>query len=152
IAGHEIIGKVVAKGSEVIKFNIGDRVGIGCQVSSCQKCEECTNGYDQLCPIKTFAYNDVWKDVNGNVTGYRAHGGYADRIRAQAEFTFHIPKEISSAEAAPLLCAGVTTFTPLKHHKIGPGKKVAVSGIGGLGHLGIQWASKLGAEVTAISH
>ncbi|CAG8486671.1 2070_t:CDS:2 [Dentiscutata erythropus] len=151
IVGHEIVGKVSRKGSKVDDFNIGDRVGIGCQVYSCGECDECTTGYNQLCAKLVFTYNDMWKDAEGAPTEYQAHGGYADKIRAHSGSVFHIPKEISSAEACPLLCAGVTTFIPLKHHNVGPGTKVAVEGIGGLGHLAIQWAAKMGAEVTAIS-
>ncbi|RIB23427.1 chaperonin 10-like protein [Gigaspora rosea] len=151
IVGHEIVGKVLKKGSKVTDFNIGDRVGIGCQVYSCGKCDECNVGYNQLCSKMVFTYNDVWKDAEGVPTQYQAHGGYADKIRAHSDSVFHIPKEISSAEACPLLCAGLTTFLPLKHHKVGPGNKVGIVGIGGLGHLAIQWAAKMGAEVTAIS-
>ncbi|CAG8599920.1 45773_t:CDS:2 [Gigaspora margarita] len=128
IVGHEIVGKVSKKGSKVNDFNIGDRVG-----------------YNQLCPTRVFTINDKWNNQ------YQAHGGYADKIRAHSNSVFHIPKEISSAEACPLLCAGLTTFVPLKRHKVGPGMKVGILGIGGLGHLAIQWAAKMGAEVTAIS-
>ncbi|CAG8669420.1 9367_t:CDS:2 [Gigaspora rosea] len=149
IVGHEIVGKVSKKGSKVNNFNIGDRVGIGYQVYSCGKCDECTAGYNQLCPKRVFTINDKWKDAEG--VQYQAHGGYADKIRAHSNSVFHIPKEISSAEACPLLCAGLTTFVPLKRHKVGPGKKVGILGIGGLGHLAIQWAAKMGAEVIAIS-
>ncbi|CAG8773894.1 10872_t:CDS:2, partial [Ambispora leptoticha] len=112
----------------------------------------CTTGYDQLCPKRVFTYNDMWKDAEGVPTKYQTQGGYADKIRAHSRFVFHIPEEISSAEACPLLCAGLSTFAPLKRHKVGPGIKVGVSGIGGLGHMAIQWAAKMGAEVTAISH
>ncbi|CAG8667694.1 11828_t:CDS:2, partial [Dentiscutata heterogama] len=112
----------------------------------------CTAGYDQLCAKKVFTYNDMWKDAEGVPTKYQAQGGYANKIRAHSGFVFHIPEEISSAEASPLLCAGLSTFAPLKRHKVGPGNKVGVAGVGGLGHLAIQWAAKMGAEVTAISH
>ncbi|CAG8561578.1 14535_t:CDS:2 [Dentiscutata heterogama] len=151
IVGHEIIGKVSRKGSKVDDFNVGDRVGIGCLVYSCGECDECTTGYNQLCDKMVLTYNDMWKDAEGVPTEYQTHGGYADKIRAHSGSVFHIPKEISSAEATSFFCAGVTTFTPLKHHNVGPGIKVGVEGIGGLGHLAIQWAAKMGAEVTAIS-
>ncbi|CAG8848049.1 32506_t:CDS:2, partial [Gigaspora margarita] len=159
IVGHEIVGKISRKGSKVTDFNIGDRVGIGCQVYSCGKCDE--RWVDTLTMDRTISenysiitlltYNDTWKDAEGVPTQYQTHGGYADKIRAHSDSVFHIPKEISSAEACPLLCAGITTFVPLKHHKVGPGNKVGIVGIGGLGHLAIQWAAKMGAEVTAIS-
>ncbi|CAG8529016.1 1468_t:CDS:2 [Ambispora gerdemannii] len=152
IVGHEIVGKVLKKGSKVIDFNVGDRVGVGCQLQSCRKCDECRMGYEQLCAKKVFTYNDMWKDAEGNPTKYPTQGGYADKIRTHSDFAFHIPEEISSAEASPLLCAGVSTFVPLKRHKIGQGNKVGIAGIGGLGHMAIQWAAKMGAEVTAISH
>ncbi|KAF9085034.1 hypothetical protein BGX27_003639, partial [Mortierella sp. AM989] len=147
IPGHEIVGKVVAKGSES-HHNIGDLVGVGAQVDSCGECIECKKGFDQFCSSKAFTYNDTFKDGRGGLT----YGGYADRLRVNGEFAFKIPEQISAAEAAPLLCAGITTYSPLKHHGAGPGKKVGVIGIGGLGHLGIQWAHALGCdEVVAIS-
>ncbi|KAG9284766.1 hypothetical protein G9A89_000915 [Geosiphon pyriformis] len=152
IVGHEIIGKIVKVGSKVTQFKVGDRAGVGCQISSCQTCQECTNRFDQICSKKVFTYDDTWKDQDGKPTQYRSHGGYADRIRTQAEFAFHIPEEINSAEAAPLLCAGVTIYTPLKRYDVKSGKKVGIVGIGGLGHLGVQFAAKMGSEVTAISH
>ncbi|CAG8464779.1 6667_t:CDS:10 [Cetraspora pellucida] len=152
ILGHEIVGNILKKGSKVSNFNIGDRVGISCQVHSCGECVECTTGYDQLCAKRVFTYNDMWKDAEGVPTKYQSQGGYSDKIRAHSRFVFHIPEEISSAEACPLLCAGLSTFAPLKRHKVGPGNKVGISGIGGLGHMAIQWAAKMGAEVTAISH
>ncbi|KAF9998977.1 hypothetical protein BGZ80_001053 [Entomortierella chlamydospora] len=147
IPGHEIIGKVVAKG-EHSHHNIGDLVGVGAQVDSCGECNECKVGGDQYCSHKAFTYNDTYKDGRGGLT----YGGYADRVRVNSDFAFKIPDQISAAEAAPLLCAGVTTYAPLKHHGAGPGKKVGVIGIGGLGHLGIQWARALNCdEVVAIS-
>ncbi|KAF8975157.1 hypothetical protein BGZ46_009386 [Entomortierella lignicola] len=147
IVGHEIVGKVVAKGDDS-HHNVGDIVGVGAQVDSCGKCEECDKGYDQLCKKKAFTYNDTYKDGRGGLT----YGGYADRVRVNSEFAFKVPAQISAAEAAPLFCAGVTTYAPLKHHGAGPGKRVGVIGIGGLGHLGIQWARALNCdEVVAIS-
>ncbi|KAF0406860.1 chaperonin 10-like protein [Gigaspora margarita] len=133
ILGHEIVGNVLEIGSKVVDFKIGNRVGIGCQVYSCGNCDECNSGYEQLCAKKVFTYNDMWKDAEGVPTEYQA-------------------QEISSAEACPLLCAGLSTFAPLKRHNVGPKSKVGIAGIGGLGHLAIQWAAKMKAEVTAISH
>ncbi|KAF9439336.1 hypothetical protein BGZ76_003866 [Entomortierella beljakovae] len=147
IPGHEIIGKVVAKGSDA-HFNLGDLVGVGAQVDSCGDCEECNTGFQPYCKKKAFTYNDQFKD--GRVAN--TYGGYADRLRVNSDFAFKIPEKISAAEAAPLLCAGITTYAPLKRYGAGPGKKVGVIGIGGLGHLGLQWARAMGSdEVVAIS-
>ncbi|CAG8593367.1 15403_t:CDS:2 [Acaulospora colombiana] len=123
-----------------------------CTLVGAQLGTPCTTGYDQLCSKKVFTYNDMWKDAGGNPIGYQTQGGYADKIRTHSNFAFHIPEAIKSVEAGPLFCAGVSTFVPLKRHNVGPGYKVGVSGIGGLGHMAIQWAAKMGAEVTAISH
>ncbi|KAF9904964.1 hypothetical protein BX616_001135 [Lobosporangium transversale] len=148
IPGHEIVGKIVATGSDNSPHKIGDLVGVGAMVDSCRSCEECKTGFDQFCEAKAFTYNDTFKDGRGGYT----YGGYADRVRVNGEFVFKIPSQISPAEAAPLLCAGITTYTPLKQYGAGPGKKVGVIGIGGLGHLGIQWARAMNCdEVVAIS-
>ncbi|KAG0248638.1 hypothetical protein BG011_010067 [Mortierella polycephala] len=147
ISGHEIVGKVVAKGDSS-HHQIGDLVGVGAMVDSCDDCKECNNGFHQLCLVKGMTYNDTFKDGRGGLT----YGGYADRVRVNGEFAFKIPSNISAAEAAPLLCAGVTTYSPLKAHGAGPGKTVGVIGIGGLGHLAIQWAHAMKCdEVVAIS-
>ncbi|KAG0288713.1 hypothetical protein BGZ98_004165 [Dissophora globulifera] len=147
IPGHEIVGKVVAVGSNA-RHKIGDLVGAGAMVDACGDCKDCNTGYQQQCAQKSSTYNDVFKDGRGGNT----YGGYADRVRINGDYLFKIPSDISPAEAAPLLCAGITTFAPLKRHGAGPGKKVGVIGIGGLGHLGIQWARALEAdEVVAIS-
>ncbi|KAG0329186.1 hypothetical protein BGZ99_003076 [Dissophora globulifera] len=147
IPGHEIIGKVVAVGSNT-HHKIGDLVGAGAMVDACGECKECTTGFQQQCAQRAFTYNDDFKDERGGIT----YGGYADRVRINGEYVFKIPSNIPAAEAAPLLCAGVTTFAPLKRYGAGPGKKVGIIGIGGLGHLGIQWARALNAdEVVAIS-
>ncbi|KAF9289935.1 hypothetical protein BGZ68_008293 [Mortierella alpina] len=147
IPGHEIVGKVVAKGKDS-HHQIGDLVGAGAMVDACGDCDDCKAGFDQMCEKKAFTYNDTFKDGRGGLS----YGGYADRVRVNGEYVFKIPAQISAAEAAPLLCAGVTTYAPLKHHGAGPGKRVGVIGIGGLGHLAIQWAHAMKCdEVVAIS-
>ncbi|KAF9957374.1 hypothetical protein BGZ72_001864 [Mortierella alpina] len=147
IPGHEIIGKVVAKGAQN-QLQIGDVVGVGAMCDACGNCEQCNQGRDQLCSKRAYTYNDIYRDERGGKT----YGGYADRVRANGEYVFKIPPQISAAEAAPLLCAGVTTFAPLKRFGAGPGKRVGVIGIGGLGHLAIQWARAMNCdEVVAMS-
>jgi D-arabinose 1-dehydrogenase-like Zn-dependent alcohol dehydrogenase len=146
ITGHEIVGTVVEAGPESLR-KVGDLVGIGAIVDACGECKDCKEGFDQLCHKSTFTYNATY-----HASGAKSYGGYADRVRVNSQYAHKIPSEISAAEAAPLLCAGVTTYTPLKHFGAGPGKRVGVMGIGGLGHLGIQWAAALKAdEVVAIS-
>ncbi|KAF8945605.1 hypothetical protein BGZ47_002318 [Haplosporangium gracile] len=146
ITGHEIVGTVVKAGPESVR-KVGELVGIGAIVDACGECKDCKAGFDQLCHKATFTYNATYHD-----SGARSYGGYADRVRVNSQYAHKIPSEISAAEAAPLLCAGVTTYTPLKHFGAGPGKRVGVMGIGGLGHLAIQWAAALKAdEVVAIS-
>ncbi|KAF9979647.1 hypothetical protein BGZ75_009369 [Mortierella antarctica] len=147
IPGHEIVGKVVAKGAQS-QHEIGDVVGMGAMCDSCGDCSQCKKGLEQLCPKGVGTYNGVYQDGRGGKT----YGGYADRVRANGDMVFKIPPQISAAEAAPLLCAGVTTYAPLKRFGAGPGKTVGVIGIGGLGHLGIQWARAMDCdEVVAIS-
>ncbi|KAF9126653.1 hypothetical protein BGW39_006467 [Mortierella sp. 14UC] len=145
ITGHEIVGTVVAAGPQSLR-QVGDLVGIGAIVDACGECKSCKDGFDQLCEKSVFTYNATYQD------GGKAYGGYADRVRVNSEYAHKIPSEISAAEAAPLLCAGITTYAPLKHFGAGPGKRVGVLGIGGLGHLAIQWAAAFKAdEVVAIS-
>jgi len=154
IVGHEIVGTVAAVGKDVTNVKVGDRVGIGAQCGACLNrngnCFECGQAHENHCSKgMRGTYNSKYPD--GQVT----QGGYADRVRCQAAFAFVLPEEISSAEAAPLMCAGVTTYAPLARSITRPGMRVAIVGVGGLGHLGIMWASKLldgSAEVTAISH
>ncbi|KAI9098256.1 putative mannitol dehydrogenase [Phlyctochytrium arcticum] len=146
IVGHEIVGKIAAKGSKVGHLNVGDRVGVGALCYGCFDCKDCNRGFDNCCDKK------VWTYANKFADGEVSQGGYADRVRVQSKLTFKLPEKLDSASAAPLLCAGVTTYAPLKRHGAGPGKRVGVLGIGGLGHLGLQWARALGAQVTAISH
>ncbi|KAF9910564.1 hypothetical protein EC991_006123 [Linnemannia zychae] len=145
ITGHEIVGTVVAAGPQSVR-KVGELVGIGAIVDACGECKSCKDGFDQMCEKSVFTYNSAYPD------GGIAYGGYADRVRVNSEYAHKIPSEISAAEAAPLLCAGITTYTPLKHFGAGPGKRVGVLGIGGLGHLAIQWAAAFKAdEVVAIS-
>eukprot|EP01113_Clastostelium_recurvatum_P003293 TRINITY_DN11430_c0_g1_i1.p1 TRINITY_DN11430_c0_g1~~TRINITY_DN11430_c0_g1_i1.p1 ORF type:complete len:362 (-),score=102.92 TRINITY_DN11430_c0_g1_i1:64-1119(-) len=147
VPGHEIVGKVEAIGPKVQGLKIGDRVGVGPNCWSCRRddCRDCHNQDEPLCPKKVDTYNDRYPD------GVQTFGGYCDRVRVLSHFVFPIPDALSSAGAAPLLCAGVTTFTPFVVHNVGKGAKVGVLGIGGLGHLGLQWAKALGCEVWALS-
>ncbi|MED3383233.1 formaldehyde dehydrogenase AdhA [Bacillus subtilis] len=146
VPGHEIAGVVTAVGTEVTKFAVGDRVGVGCFVDSCGECEYCLNGEKQFCTkgvVQT--YNSV--DYDGNPT----YGGYSQKIVVTDRFVVRIPDRLEMDVASPLLCAGITTYSPLKHWNVGPGKKVAIVGVGGLGHLAIQFAHAMGAEVTVLS-
>ncbi|CAH1210381.1 MULTISPECIES: NAD(P)-dependent alcohol dehydrogenase [Paenibacillus] len=146
VPGHEIAGIVEAVGSEVSKFKVGDRVGVGCFVDSCGECEYCLNGDEQYCTkgvVQT--YNNL--DYDGNPT----YGGYSQKIVVKEGFVVRIPDSLGLDVASPLLCAGITTYSPLKHWNAGPGKKVAIVGMGGLGHMAIQYAHALGAEVTVLS-
>ncbi|BDV32498.1 NAD(P)-dependent alcohol dehydrogenase [Methylocystis iwaonis] len=142
VPGHEIIGRVVAVGPQVTRFKVGDHAGVGCMVDSCLTCEPCEQGQEQFCNcVPTFTYNAL--DKNGQPT----QGGYSDRIVVKERFVVKIPDGIDLAGAAPLLCAGITTYSPLRHWKVGPGSKVAVIGLGGLGHMAIKLAKALGARV-----
>ena len=146
VPGHEIAGVVAEVGSGVTKYAVGDRVGVGCFVDSCRECEYCTQGLEQYC-VKgmTGTYND--RDKNGEPT----YGGYSTRIVVAEDYVLRIPDSLSLDVAAPLLCAGITTYSPLKHWNAGPGKRVAVLGMGGLGHMAVKIAHALGAEVTVLS-
>lgn len=146
VPGHEIAGIVTDIGAEVTKYNVGDRVGIGCMVDSCGKCENCKKGEEQYClkgNIQTYAGVDKY--------GEPTQGGYSTHIVVQEDFVLRIPDSIKLEAAAPLLCAGITTYSPLNHWGAGPGKKVAVVGLGGLGHMAVQIAHGMGAEVTVLS-
>jgi uncharacterized zinc-type alcohol dehydrogenase-like protein len=144
VPGHEIVGRVAAVGDHVSKFKIGDAVAVGCMVDSCQHCAPCKAGLEQYCEEgMTGTYNG--KD---RTTGENTYGGYSDKITVREEFVLSVPESLDLAAAAPLLCAGITTYSPLKHWGAGPGKKVGVVGLGGLGHMGVKLAHALGAEVT----
>jgi len=144
VPGHEIIGQVTHVGAEVSGFSLGEWVGVGCLVDSCRHCEACAEGLEQYCEnIPTFTYNSIDRH-----DGLPTYGGYSDRIVVDREFVLHLPEGLEPSSAAPLLCAGITTYSPLRHWKIGPGHKVAVVGLGGLGHMALKFAKALGADVT----
>ncbi|MDN3904789.1 NAD(P)-dependent alcohol dehydrogenase [Arthrobacter sp. YD2] len=146
VVGHEIVGTVAEIGSEVTKHQVGDRVGVGCMVNSCRECANCKAGMENYClngNIGTYAS----KDVDGTIT----QGGYATSVVVNDDFVLRVPESISYEAAAPLLCAGITTYSPLSHWNAGPGKRVAVVGMGGLGHMGVKIAVAMGAEVTVLS-
>lgn len=147
VPGHEIVGLVARVGENVTKFKVGDTVGIGCFVDSCRHCEYCREGLEQYCAEGcTQTYNSIERD---GVTP--TMGGYSDKIVVNQDYVLNVPKNLPLDAAAPLLCAGITLYSPLKHWKVGPGKKVAIVGLGGLGHMGVKIAHALGAEVTVIS-
>jgi alcohol dehydrogenase (NADP+) len=146
IPGHEIAGVVAEVGSEVTKYAPGDRVGVGCMVNSCRECDNCRKGDEQYClPGNTQTYGSV--DRDGSVT----YGGYTDHIVVDEDFVLRIPDGLDLDVAAPLLCAGITTYSPLRHWGAGPGTQVAVVGLGGLGHMAVKLAKAMGAEVTVLS-
>lgn len=146
VPGHEIAGIVTGIGTNVKKYEIGDRVGVGCMVDSCGECENCLKGEEQYClkgNIPTYAGVDKY--------GEPTQGGYSTQIVVTEDFVVRIPDSIELAAAAPLLCAGITTYSPLNHWGAGPGKQVAVIGMGGLGHMAVKIAHAMGAEVTVLS-
>jgi alcohol dehydrogenase (NADP+) len=144
VPGHEIIGRVAAVGDHVGNFKVGDKVGVGCMVDSCQHCDPCKRGLEQYCEVgMTGTYNGPEQG-----TGANTYGGYSDKIVVREEFVLRLPDGLDPAAAAPLLCAGITTYSPLRHWNIGPGKKVGVVGLGGLGHMAVKLAKAMGAEVT----
>lgn len=147
VPGHEIVGKVLEVGSKVSKFKVGDFVGVGCLVDSCQKCESCDEGLEQYCTGgSTATYNS--KD---RVSGGFTYGGYSDKIVVTENFVVKVPENIDPAGAAPLLCAGITTWSPLQKWNVKAGDKVGVIGLGGLGHMGVKFAHALGAQVVMIT-
>jgi uncharacterized zinc-type alcohol dehydrogenase-like protein len=144
VPGHEIIGRVLAVGAEVTRFNTGDLVGVGCLVDSCQRCQPCHDGLEQYCDNGfTGTYNSREQGTKANT-----YGGYADRIVVRQGFVLRVPEGLDPAAAAPLLCAGITTYSPLRHWKAGPGRAVGVVGLGGLGHMAVKLAHAMGASVT----
>jgi len=146
VPGHEIAGIVSEVGPGVTKFQVGDRVGVGCLVDSCRDCDNCKAGLEQYCTGGSVGtYNAIGKD------GEPTYGGYSEKVVVDENFVLGIPEGIALDEAAPLLCAGITLYSPLKHWNAGPGKKVAIVGMGGLGHMGVKIAHALGAEVTVLS-
>ncbi|MBN9238906.1 MAG: alcohol dehydrogenase [Micrococcales bacterium 70-64] len=146
VVGHEIVGVVTEVGSEVTGHKVGDRVGVGCMVNSCRVCENCLAGEENYClEGNTGTYTAV--DRDGTIT----QGGYSTHIVVDEDFVLRVPESIPYEAAAPLLCAGITTYSPLAHWKAGPGKRVAVVGMGGLGHMAVKFAHAMGAEVTVLS-
>jgi alcohol dehydrogenase (NADP+) len=147
VPGHEIVGKVTRAGDHVKKFKIGDTAGVGVMIDSCRQCDPCNNYMEQYCVDgMTGTYNGYERD---KVT--IAQGGYSTQIVCDERYVYHISDKLDLAGAAPLLCAGITTYSPLKFANIKPGDKVAVAGLGGLGHMGVKFAVALGAEVTLLS-
>jgi uncharacterized zinc-type alcohol dehydrogenase-like protein len=140
---HEIVGKIISIGDRVTKFKVGDLAAVGCLVDSCRECENCKDGLEQYCESgNTGTYNSPDK-----FTGTQTYGGYSESIVVDESFVLRVPANLDLAATAPLLCAGITTYSPLKHWKVGPGQKVGVVGIGGLGHMGVKLAKAMGAEV-----
>jgi alcohol dehydrogenase (NADP+) len=148
VPGHEIVGIVTAVGKEVKKFKLGDKAAVGCLVDSCRECENCKEGLEQYChqgATGTYCAPD-------KVSGGHTHGGYSKGIVVHEDFVLHIADNLPLDAAAPLLCAGITTYSPLRHWKVGKGTRVGILGLGGLGHMGVKLAAAMGAEVTMLSH
>jgi len=149
--GHEVVGKVIKVGSKVSTLKVGDRAGVGAQIWSCLSCPQCKSDNENYCPHQVDTYGAPYpksEDPDETVS----QGGYSSHIRAHEYFAFPIPDAIPSELAAPMLCAGLTVYSPLVRANTGPGKQVAIVGFGGLGHFAVLWAAALGAEVTVISH
>jgi alcohol dehydrogenase (NADP+) len=148
VPGHEIAGIVSQIGTGVSRYKVGERVGVGCFVDSCRKCSPCRDGLEQYCVDGcTLTYNDVERDGKTST-----QGGYSNKIVVNEDYVLKIPNDLPLPRAAPLMCAGITLYSPLMHWNAGPGKKVAIVGLGGLGHMGVKVAHALGAEVTVLSH
>ena len=146
VPGHEIVGIVTGVGSAVTKYKAGDRAAVGCLVDSDRTCEHCLAGHEQFCQRMVLTYAGI--DLqDGSVT----QGGYSDHIIVREEFVCRVPDSLDMSRAAPLLCAGITTYSPLRQFGVGPGQKVAVAGLGGLGHMGVKFAAAMGANVTMIT-
>ena len=146
VPGHEIIGRVVGVGPDVTRFRQGDHVGVGCMVNSCLRCDACDDGLEQYCRCgSTYTYNALDRE------GAPTYGGYSDRIIVKEKFVLKAPEGLDLKGAAPLLCAGITTWSPLRHWKVGRNSKVAVVGLGGLGHMAFKLAKALGAHVSLIT-
>lgn len=148
VPGHEIVGKVTAVGDAVTKYKVGDYAAIGCLVDSCRECDNCKHDQEQYCTGGfVFSYGGMERDGSG-IT----HGGYSKSILCHEDFVLRISDKLDLAATAPLLCAGITTYSPLRHWKVGPGMRVGILGLGGLGHMGVKFAVSMGAEVTMLSH
>ncbi len=150
VPGHEIIGRVSAVGEKVSRFKVGDRVGVGCMVDSCRHCGSCCEGLEQYCENGfTGTYNS--DDKIGGTAHPSTFGGYSNKITVDERFVLSIPENLDPAASAPLLCAGITTYSPLKQWNVGPGQKVGIIGLGGLGHMGVKLAHAMGAHVVMIT-
>ena len=148
VPGHEIVGIVSQTGKKVSRFKVGDSVGVGCFVDSCHHCESCQEGLEQYC---SEGMTPTYNGRERNSTDL-TQGGYSTKIVVDENYVLHLPKNLPLDATAPLLCAGITLYSPLRHWHAGPGKKVAIVGLGGLGHMGVKIAHALGAEVTILSH
>ncbi|WP_346837000.1 NAD(P)-dependent alcohol dehydrogenase [Microbulbifer sp. SAOS-129_SWC] len=147
VPGHEIVGRVIDVGSDVAHYKVGDTVAVGCMVDSCQHCDQCHHGEEQMCREgMTQTYNDV-----DRITGDRTYGGYSKHLVVREEFVLGVPDGLDASRAAPLLCAGITTYSPLRTWNVGPGSRVGVIGLGGLGHMAVKLAAAMGADVTVMS-
>ena len=147
VPGHEIIGKVTATGAQVKKLRAGDLAGVGCMVNSCRTCASCKEGLEQYCEAgPTWTYNSEDRQFGG-----MTYGGYSERIVVDEAFVVRVPKKLDPGPAAPLLCAGITTYSPLRKWKVGKGQRVGVVGLGGLGHMGVKLANAFGAEVVVFT-
>ena len=144
VPGHEIVGRVTAVGDEVKSFEVGDLAGVGCLVGSCRNCEACREGLEQYCDVggMVFTYNS-----HDEHTGKRTYGGYSDHIVVDQHFVLHVSEKLDLAAVAPLLCAGITTYSPMRHWNVKAGDKVGVVGLGGLGHMAVKFAHAFGAHV-----
>lgn len=152
IPGHEVVGRITQVGNDVSKFKIGDIVGVGCMIDSCGHCHSCTEGDEQYCegPVSwTATYNGYMKPDGG---GFNTFGGYSTSLVVKESFVLKIPDVLDVKAVAPILCAGVTTYSPLRHWNVQAGSKVAIVGLGGLGHMAVQLAKAMGAEVAVITH
>jgi len=148
VPGHEIVGRVTAIGGNVSKFKVGELIGVGVFVDSCRKCSSCTAGLEQYCVEgMTGTYNTLERD--GQTV---AMGGYSDKFVINQEYAVHVPENLDLPGVAPLMCAGITLYSPLKNWKAAPGKKVGIIGLGGLGHMGVKFAVAMGADTTVFSH
>jgi uncharacterized zinc-type alcohol dehydrogenase-like protein len=150
VPGHEIVGRISAKGINVSKFEVGDLVGVGCMVDSCRVCDSCHSGVEQYC---SSGFTGTWgsTDKIGGTPHSYTFGGYSNKITVDEQYVLRIPKNLNLAATAPLLCAGITMYSPLNHWGMGPGKKIGIIGLGGLGHIGVKLASAMGAHVVAIT-
>jgi uncharacterized zinc-type alcohol dehydrogenase-like protein len=147
VPGHEIVGRVVQIGSEVSKFKVGELAAVGCMVDSCGTCPDCRDGLEQYCQhFPVFTYNSEDKHLGGMTLG-----GYSESIVVKQSFALKVPESLDPAAVAPLLCAGITTYSPLRHWKVGPGQKVGIVGLGGLGHMGVKFAHALGAHTVVLT-